>query len=71
MADGRVDVAVVWGPLAGYYAKRESMPIDVRPVAASVNGSPSRLPLKFDVAMGVRRDDTTLRGARQYHHATR
>ena len=69
VADGRVDVAVVWGPLAGYYAKRESMPIDVRPVAASVNGSPSRF--TFDIAMGVRRDDTTLRGARQYHHATR
>ena len=38
VADGRVDVAVVWGPLAGYYAQRESVPIDVRPVAASVNG---------------------------------
>jgi mxaJ protein len=61
VADGRVDVAVVWGPLAGYYAKRESVPIDVRPVAASVNGSPSRF--TFDIAMGVRRDDTTLRAA--------
>src|SRR4029453_11583897 len=27
VVDGRVDVAVVWGPLAGYYARRESMPI--------------------------------------------
>src|SRR6185436_17693418 len=32
VADGRVDVAIVWGPLAGFYARRESMPIDVRPI---------------------------------------
>ncbi len=61
VADGRVDVAIVWGPLAGYYARRESTPIDVRPVAMSPNGSPSRF--TFDIAMGVRRDDVALRAA--------
>jgi mxaJ protein len=59
VADGRVDVAIVWGPLAGYYAQRESTPIDVRPIAAAVNGPSSRF--TFDIAMGVRRDDMTLR----------
>jgi mxaJ protein len=59
VADGRVDVAIVWGPLAGYYAQRESTPLDVRPIASSVNGSSSRF--TFDIAMGVRRDDLTLR----------
>ena len=58
VADGRVDVAVVWGPLAGYYAQRASTPLDVRPVAA-MTSSPSRF--TFDIAMGVRRDDTRLR----------
>jgi mxaJ protein len=61
VADGRVDVAVVWGPLAGYFAQRESTPIEVRPIASSPNGSSSRF--TFDIAMGVRRDDTTLRAA--------
>jgi mxaJ protein len=61
VADGRVDVAVVWGPLAGYYAQRETTPLDVRPVA----GGEGRPPLRFafDMAMGVRRDDTALRVA--------
>jgi mxaJ protein len=61
VADGRVDVAVVWGPLAGYYAQRESTPIEVRPIAAASTRASSRF--TFDIAMGVRRDDTTLRTA--------
>jgi quinoprotein dehydrogenase-associated probable ABC transporter substrate-binding protein len=60
VADGRVDVAIVWGPLAGYYARREPTAIDVRPVAGMNNG-PSRF--AFEIAMGVRRDDTALRAA--------
>jgi mxaJ protein len=54
-------VAVVWGPLAGYYAQRESTPLDVRPITAAASRSPSRF--MFDIAMGVRRDDPTLRAA--------
>jgi quinoprotein dehydrogenase-associated probable ABC transporter substrate-binding protein len=61
VADGRVDVAVVWGPLAGYYAKREAVAIDVTPIAVEVDGLSSRY--SFDIAMGVRRDDTKLRAA--------
>jgi mxaJ protein len=61
VADGRVDVAVVWGPLAGYYAQREPTPIDIRPIAAAVNDAVSRF--SFDIAMGVRRDDTALRAS--------
>lgn len=59
VADGRVDVAVVWGPLAGYYARREPAAIEVTPIAGT-NG-PSRF--TFEIAMGVRRDDTALRAA--------
>jgi mxaJ protein len=61
VADGQVDIAVVWGPLAGYYAQREPTPIDVRPIAAA--GSQPAFRFTFDIAMGVRRDDTTLRAA--------
>ena len=61
VAEGQVDVAVVWGPLAGYYARHEPTPIDVRPIASTVDGPSTRF--TFDIAMGVRRDDTTLRAA--------
>jgi ABC-type amino acid transport substrate-binding protein len=61
VADGRVDVAVVWGPLAGYYARREPAPLDVAPIAAAGDGP--ALPFAFDIAMGVRRGDTALRDA--------
>jgi quinoprotein dehydrogenase-associated probable ABC transporter substrate-binding protein len=61
VADGRIDVAVVWGPLAGYYAQREPTSLDVTPIAAV--GDSAVLPFVFDIAMGVRRDDAALRDA--------
>ena len=66
VADGRVDVAVVWGPLAGYYAQREPTPLDVVPVAPSRDGP--ALAFAFDIAMGVRRDDAALRDALDARH---
>ena len=61
VANGRVDVAIVWGPLAGYYAQRESTPIDVRPITHASTTAPNRF--AFDIAMGVRADDARLRNA--------
>ena len=43
VADGRVDVAVVWGPLAGLLRPREPTPLDVTPVAAERDGPSLRL----------------------------
>jgi len=58
VADRRVDVAVVWGPLAGYYGRRATAPLDIVPVdAASENPA---LRFAFDIAMGVRRDDRAM-----------
>jgi quinoprotein dehydrogenase-associated probable ABC transporter substrate-binding protein len=51
-----VDVAVAWGPLAGYFAKRSRVPLDLRPVTPARDGS---LQYVFDIAMGVRRRDST------------
>jgi mxaJ protein len=62
VADRRVDVAVVWGPLAGYYGRREPVPMDVVPIAESRNDDPA-LALAFDIAMGIRRDDPALHDA--------
>jgi hypothetical protein len=50
---------VVWGPLAGYFAARQAVPLTVTPVSPQVD-SPS-LPFVFDISMGVRRGDTALK----------
>jgi mxaJ protein len=59
VARGDVDVAVVWGPLAGYFATREPVALDLVPVSPQIDLP--FLPFVFDVSMGVRRDDTALR----------
>ena len=59
VADGKIDVAVVWGPLAGYFAQRASVPLEVVPVLPPTD-LPA-LPFSFDISMGVRRGDTTLK----------
>ncbi|MFL5486772.1 MAG: substrate-binding domain-containing protein [Gemmatimonadaceae bacterium] len=59
VANGDVDVAVAWGPLAGYFASRESVPLDVRPVAPQIDLP--FLPFVFDISMGVRRGDDAFR----------
>jgi mxaJ protein len=45
-----VDVAIVWGPLAGYFAHRSTVPLIVYPVTPA-DGSPWRM--IFDISMGV------------------
>jgi mxaJ protein len=59
VAAGKVDVAVVWGPLAGYFAQRSPVPLDVVPVNPKVDLP--YLPFVFDIAMGTRRADSTFR----------
>ena len=56
---GDVDIAVVWGPLAGYLAQRSPVPLDLVPVSPRLDLP--YLPFVFDIAMGVRRRDTTFR----------
>jgi mxaJ protein len=56
VARGDVDVAAAWGPLAGYFAARQSIALDVVPVTPQQDGP--YLPQAFDIAMGVRRGDT-------------
>jgi mxaJ protein len=55
VASGEIDVAMVWGPLAGYFAPRQKVPLTLTPVAPQTDGP--RLPMVFDIAMGVRRED--------------
>jgi len=55
VARREVDTAVVWGPLAGYFARRTAPPLDISPLEAADDG-PAR-PFAFEIAMAVRRDD--------------
>jgi mxaJ protein len=55
VARGEIDAAVVWGPLAGYFARREQVPLEVAPVSPQ-SDSPTR-PFVFDMSMAVRRGD--------------
>ena len=59
VAKGDVDVAIVWGPLAGYFAKQARVPMEVVPVSPQIDQP--FLPFVFDISMGVRRDDQQLR----------
>jgi mxaJ protein len=54
VARGDIDAALVWGPLAGYFAAREAEPLDVTPVLPHAD---PHLPFTFAISMGVRRGD--------------
>src|SRR5205814_9751079 len=53
----RVDVAIVWGPLAGYMAKRHPGRLELTPTPQK----DGPLPLAFSISLGVRKKDTALR----------
>jgi mxaJ protein len=59
VARGEVDVAVAWGPLAGYFAPRQRVPLEVVPVSPQFDLP--FLPFVYDISMGVRRGDEELR----------
>lgn len=54
-----VDVAIVWGPQAGYFASQQSVPLRIVPVSPQIDLP--FMPEVFDIAMGVRRQDKSLK----------
>lgn len=60
VANGDIDVAIAWGPLAGYFAGRQRVKLKVVPVSPLIDKP--ILPMLYDISMGVRRDDRKLRG---------
>jgi mxaJ protein len=56
---GEVDVAIVWGPTAGYFAQESAVGLAISPVRPPIDGP--MLPMIFDISMGVRREDHALR----------
>jgi mxaJ protein len=57
VARGDVDVAMAWGPLAGYFARASKVPLAVRPITTT---SATPWPMQYDVSMGVRTRDAVL-----------
>lgn len=58
VAKDSIDVAIVWGPLAGYWVKRASAPLTM--VALPDSDPVSGMPFAFDMAMAVRHRDKEL-----------
>jgi mxaJ protein len=58
VADGRVGLAVVWGPVAGYFAARQPSPLSLTPVSPAVDSS--GVPFAYSIALAVHRNDTAL-----------
>jgi mxaJ protein len=58
VVNGEVDVAVVWGPMAGYFAKQSKTPLTVVPVSPQLD--PGGVPLAFDICVGVKRSKKEL-----------
>jgi quinoprotein dehydrogenase-associated probable ABC transporter substrate-binding protein len=59
IATGEIDIAAVWGPLAGYFAQRSPVPLTLVPIADTDEYAP--LAFQFDIAMGVRKQDGALK----------
>ena len=55
---GDIDVAIVWGPFAGYLAKREQVPLEVTPVTPAMVAG---MPFTYDISAAVRKQDTRLK----------
>jgi len=58
VAKGDIDVGIVWGPLAGFFANRAGIPLRIERVTPVLDDSV--LPMAFDISMGVRSDDLDL-----------
>jgi len=53
LMSGEIDAGVLWGPMAGYYAKQASPPLHVTPLVKEASGPR----LAFRIGMGVRPAD--------------
>ena len=63
VAKKEIDVGIVWGPVAGYFAKRSQVPLTLQPLAE--RDSATDFPFRFNIGMAVRRRDRALRDSLQ------
>lgn len=55
---GSLDAAIVWGPWAGYFARKQPPPATLEIVPLQ---DPGPIPLSFDISMGVKKGEKELR----------
>ncbi|MFN0219972.1 MAG: quinoprotein dehydrogenase-associated putative ABC transporter substrate-binding protein [Hyphomicrobium sp.] len=55
--DGKIDVAAVWGPFAGWLPKMKNAPLTIQPV----NLMDDSVPLEFDLAIGMKPNNVLLK----------
>jgi mxaJ protein len=58
-----VDIAIAWGPLAGYFAKQSTVPLTLTPLPAK--DSLSDIPFQYNMGIAVRRKDKEFRDSLQ------
>ena len=58
VAAREIDTAIVWGPIAGYFAQRHTGALQVVPVKAPAGSE--TMSFAYDIALGVRRGDEAL-----------
>jgi quinoprotein dehydrogenase-associated probable ABC transporter substrate-binding protein len=56
VASGKIDIAIVWGPLGGYYARHAAVPLEVVPIPSGKGD----LPFAFNISMGVKAGNDAL-----------
>jgi mxaJ protein len=59
VANKQLDVALVWGPTAGYFAHRSAIPLQLDPVTPSDDGG--QWPMVYGISVGVGRENAALR----------
>ena len=56
---GEIDLAIVWGPQAGFFARQQRVALDIVPLSPQIDLP--FLPFVFDISMAVRRGDTRMK----------
>jgi mxaJ protein len=58
LVNRKIDVAVVWGPQAGFYARHSSAALRLEPVTPAADPS---APMTYEISMAVRKNEGALR----------
>jgi mxaJ protein len=61
VAKDEIDAALVWGPLAGWAAKRMAVPMRLEPVTPWLDDA--QWPMVYDISLGVPKDRPDLKAA--------
>lgn len=68
VVDGTVDLSMVWGPLAGYYAKRAGADLTMTPIP---DDTLTGMPMAFSMGIATRRRERAFRDSLQHFLDTR